>query len=122
MGKVAIGNRSFAERENMIIPREVEECMRKVELEGKTAIISGINGTACAVLGIADEIKSDAPKTVRYLKKLGMDIWMVTGDSRRTAHAIARQLRLSEDRVIAEALPESKIEKVKQLQLEGKIV
>ena len=120
--KVAIGNRSFAEREDMVVPEEVEECMRKLEYEGKTAIIAGINGTACAVLGIADEIKKEAPMTVQYLRKLGMDIWMVTGDSKRTARAIARQLDLPEDRVIAEALPTSKIEQVRKLQQEGKIV
>lgn len=120
--KVAIGNRSFAERENMILNQEVEECLQKFELEGKTAILAGINGTVCAVLGIADEIKTEAPQTVRYLKKLGMDIWMVTGDSKRTAHAIARQLGLPEDRVIAEALPSSKIEQVRKLHQEGKIV
>jgi len=120
--KVAIGNRAFAERENMIIPSEVEKCMQKLEFEGKTAILAGINDTACAVLGIADEIKPEAPDTVRYLKKLGMDIWMVTGDSKRTAHAIAGQLDLPDDRVIAEALPTSKIEQVRKLQQEGKIV
>jgi len=120
--KVAIGNRSFVERENMMMPLEVEECMQKFELEGKTAIVAGINGVACAVLGIADEIKKEAPHTVRYLKTLGMDIWMVTGDSRRTARAIASQLDMAEDRVIAEALPTLKIEQVRKLQNEGKIV
>ncbi len=120
--KVAIGNRSFAERENMDIPQEVEDCLQRLESEGKTAIIAGINGTACGVLGIADEIKSEAPKTVRYLKKLGMDVWMVTGDSKRTARAIARQLDLPEDRVIAEALPTSKIDQVRRLQQQDKIV
>lgn len=119
---VAIGNRAFAERNNMKIPSEVEECMQKMELEGKTAILAAINGTACAVLGIADEIKKEAPDTVRYLRELGMDIWMVTGDSKRTAHAIARQLDLPEDFVIAEALPSSKVEKVRKLKQEGKIV
>ncbi len=120
--KVAIGNRSFAERENMALSQEVEKCLQRLESEGKTAIIAGINGTACAVLGIADEIKSEAPDTVRYLRKLGMDVWMVTGDSKRTARAIARQLDLPEDRVIAEALPTSKIDQVRKLQQEGKIV
>lgn len=51
-----------------------------------------------------------------------MDVWMVTGDSKRTAHAIARQLDLPEDRVIAEALPTSKIDQVRKLQQQGKIV
>lgn len=120
--KVAIGNRSFAARENISITSQVEEHMQKLELEGKTAILAGINGTASAVLGIADEIKEEAPETIRYLKKLGMDIWMVTGDSKRTARAIAGRLDLREDRVIAEALPSSKIEQVRKLQNEGKIV
>lgn len=119
---VAIGNRAFAERDNMILSQEVEDYMQRLEREGKTAILAGINGTACAILGIADEIKEESPDTIRYLKKLGMDIWMVTGDSRRTAHAIARQLDLPEDHVIAEALPTSKIELVRKLQQEGKIV
>ena len=119
---VAIGNRSFAERENMEISSEVEACMQKMELDGKTAIIAGINGTACAVLGIADEIKEEAPDTIQYLKKLGIEVWMVTGDSNRTAYAIARQLDLPAEHVIAEALPNSKVEKVKELQQEGKIV
>jgi Cu+-exporting ATPase len=119
---VAIGNRSFAERENMKISSEVEACMQKMELDGKTAIIAGINGTVCAVLGIADEIKEEAPDTIQYLKKLGIEVWMVTGDSNRTAYAIARQLDLPAEYVIAEALPNSKVEQVKKLQQEGKIV
>eukprot|EP00536_Pseudo-nitzschia_multiseries_P011329 jgi/Psemu1/289625/fgenesh1_pg.379_\ len=119
---VAVGNRAFAERENMAISAEAEEYMQKLEQEGKTAILAGINGTLCAVLGIADEIKEESPDTIRYLRGLGMDIWMVTGDSKRTARAIARQLDLAEDRVIAEALPNSKIDQVRKLQREGKLV
>jgi len=119
---VAIGNRSFAERQNMKISSEAEACLQKIELEGKTAIIAGINGTACAVLGIADEIKEEAPETIQYLKRLGIEIWMVTGDSKRTAKGIARQLDLPAECVIAEALPNSKVEQVRKLQQEGKIV
>jgi Cu+-exporting ATPase len=106
----------------MKISPEVEACMQKMELDGKTAIIAGINGTACAVLGIADEIKEEAPDTIQYLKKLGIEVWMVTGDSNRTAYAIARQLDLPAEYVIAEALPNSKVEQVKKLQQQGKIV
>mmetsp|Transcript_8967 Transcript_8967/g.21893 ORF Transcript_8967/g.21893 Transcript_8967/m.21893 type:complete len:1008 (+) Transcript_8967:135-3158(+) len=119
---VSIGNRAFAERENMTIPLGVEESMQKLEANGKTAILVGIDGTVCAVLGVADEIKIEAPKTIKYLKKLGMDVWMVTGDSERTARAIAEMLDLQEDHVIAEALPSSKLEQVRKLQNEGKIV
>lgn len=119
---VAIGNRSFAERECIAISPNVEACMQELEMEGKTAVVACLNGTVCAVLGIADELKDETVESVRYLKTMGMDIWMVTGDSKRTAAAIARQLDLPGDRVIAEALPNSKVEQVRKLQSEGRIV
>jgi P-type Cu+ transporter len=119
---VAIGNRAFAERQKMSISTDVEECMVRLEMDGKTAIVAGINGTICAVLGVADEVKEDAAHSLRYLRKMGLDIWMITGDSKRTAHAIARQLNLPTDRVIAEALPNSKVDLVRNLQTQGRIV
>jgi P-type Cu+ transporter len=119
---LAIGNRSFAERQKMSLSPEVEECMIRLEVDGKTAIVAGINGTICAVLGVADEVKEEAAHSVRYLRKMGLDIWMITGDSKRTAHAIARQLNLPTDRVIAEALPSAKVDLVRNLQAQGSIV
>jgi Cu+-exporting ATPase len=119
---IAIGNRSFAERECIEISADVEVYMQELEKEGKTAVVAGINGTVCAVLGIADELKDEAVDSVRYLQTMGMDVWMVTGDSTRTAAAIARQLDLPGNRVIAEALPNSKVEQVRTLQSEGYIV
>ncbi|KAL3919064.1 MAG: hypothetical protein SGILL_003944, partial [Bacillariaceae sp.] len=119
---VAIGNRAFAERENIELPPDVEESMAHLELEGKTAIIAGVNGVICAVLGVADQVKEEAANSIDYLKKMGMDIWMITGDSKRTAHAIARQLNLPTERVVAEALPSAKVDLVRKLQSEGKIV
>jgi Cu+-exporting ATPase len=119
---VAIGNRAFAARETMNVSQEIEECLTKLELEGKTAMVAGINGTICAIVGVADEVKDEAADSIRYLNKMGMDTWMITGDSKRTAHAIARQLRLPTNRVVAEALPNSKVELVRNLQAEGKIV
>jgi Cu+-exporting ATPase len=119
---VSIGNRAFAEREKLTITPEVEEYMQSLELEGKTAIVAGINGTVCAVLGVADQLKEEATDSVRYLSNMGMDIWMITGDSTRTARAIARQLNLPTNRVVAEALPNTKVELVRKLQSDGKIV
>jgi len=100
-----------------MLSSEAEDTIRRMEAEGKTAIVASVNGVVCAVLGIADELKDDAPATIDYLKyTLGMDVWMVTGDSCRTANAIANQLDLSADRVIAEALPVTKVEHVRNLQ------
>lgn len=120
--KVSIGNRAFGIRENMEITEEVEECLCEMENGGKTAILAGLNGMVCAVLGVADEIKDEAAASVLFLKGMGMDVWMVTGDSKRTANSIAKKLNLQADHVIAEALPVSKVEQVRKLQSIGRRV
>jgi Cu+-exporting ATPase len=121
--KVAVGNRTFAELQGLKISPQVEDTMQRFERQGKTAIVAAVNSSICVVMGIADELKADAAKSVKYLKQeMGVDVWMVTGDNRRTARAIARQLELPMDRVMAEALPVAKVEKVRKLQDEGRIV
>eukprot|EP00980_Cylindrotheca_fusiformis_P011854 scaffold2817_cov130-Cylindrotheca_fusiformis.AAC.9 len=121
--KVAVGNRVFAELEGVTISRQVEDVMQRLERQGKTAILCTVNSSVCVVMGIADEVKPDAARSVKYLKeKMGVDVWIVTGDNRRTARAIARQLELPMERVVAEALPVAKVEQVQKLQEEGRIV
>ncbi|KAL3902887.1 MAG: hypothetical protein SGILL_010655 [Bacillariaceae sp.] len=120
---VAVGNRAFCECRDILISQEVEDSMQRLERHGKTAIIAAVNGTIVVVMGVADELKPDAAASVKYLKEhLGVDVWMVTGDNRRTARAISRQLNLPGDRVIAEALPVAKVEKVQELQEQGFVV
>ncbi|KAL3913609.1 MAG: hypothetical protein SGILL_006419 [Bacillariaceae sp.] len=117
---VSVGNRAFCESQGLLISQEVEDSMQRLERHGKTAIVAAVNGSVVVVMGVADEIKPDAAAAVTYLKKhLGVDVWMVTGDNRRTARAIARQLQLPGERVIAEALPVAKVEKVQELQQQG---
>jgi Cu+-exporting ATPase len=120
--KVSLGNRAFAARENMKVTEQVEEYLQEIEKEGETAILAGVNGTVCAVLGVADQLKDEASASVEYLKEMGLDVWMVTGDSKRTADAIAEKLNLPPNRVVSEALPFSKVEQVRKLQSEGRIV
>ena len=119
---VSVGNRAFAAVMELAVSRKVEDCMQSMERRGKTAILAAVNGTVCAVLGIADELKPDASLSIQYLKELGIDVFMVTGDNRITANSIARQLNLAPNRVISEALPMAKAEKVRKLQSEGRVV
>jgi Cu+-exporting ATPase len=120
---VAVGNRAFCQLQGIEIGRQTEDSMQRLERKGKTAIVAAVNGTVCVVMGIADQLKPDAAASIFYLREhMGLDVWMVTGDNRRTARAIARQLQLPADRVIAEALPVAKVERVQQLQAEGRIV
>lgn len=121
--QVAVGNRAFGELQGLKIDVEVENAMQRLECQGKTAILAAVNSTICVVMGIADELKPGAAASVKYLKdEMGIDVWMVTGDNRRTARAIARQLDLPMERVIAEALPAAKVAKVQELQEQGCIV
>jgi Cu+-exporting ATPase len=120
--EVSIGNRAFATLMDIPIPFKAEQCMQSLERRGKTAILASVNGTICAVMGIADQLKDDASASISYLRNMGVDVWMVTGDNRRTANAIARQLNLPENRVISEALPVAKLEQVIKLQSEGRVV
>jgi Cu+-exporting ATPase len=120
---VSIGNRAFCDSRGLSIDQSIERSMQRLERQGKTAILAAVNGHIVCVLGIADQLKEDAAASISYLKeKMGVDVWMVTGDNRRTARAIARQLRLPFDRVVAEALPIVKVEKVQELQSLGKVV
>ena len=117
--KVSVGNRAFAVRENMHVSERVEQTLHDFEAQGKTAILVGLNGTVTHVLALRDEVKEGAAESVRYLKQKKIDVWMVTGDSARTANAIAEYLDLSPDRIIAEALPASKVDQVRLLQSQG---
>lgn len=119
---VSVGNRAFCQLQAIEISQTVEDNMRRLERDGKTAIVGAVNGTVVVVLGVADELKTDARASIMYLRQMGVDVWMVTGDNRRTARAIARQLQLPSDRVIAEALPVAKVEKVQALQAQGHVV
>lgn len=120
---VAVGNRSFASVLGLNISRNADECMKQLEEDGKTAIVAAIDGKICFVLGIADELKPDAVSSISFLRDvMGVDVWMVTGDNARTAAAISRELRMPANRVIAEALPAAKLEKVCALQAEGQVV
>ena len=120
---VQVGNRAFATQQSLHISDEVEATMLRLEDEGKTAIVAAIHGEICVVLGITDEIKDDATASISFLRdRMGVDVWMVTGDNRRTARAISEKLGLPANRVISEALPAAKVEKVRSLQASGSIV
>lgn len=119
---VAVGNRSFAESKSWIISEEVERILICLEDEGKTAVIAAVNGIVAAVIGISDEVRKDSSMTIKALKDKGVDVWMVTGDNFRTATSVAKRLGLPHDRIVAESLPATKVNKIKALQSEGKTV
>ncbi len=88
--------------------------------DGQTAMLVAVDGRAAGVLGVADPIKETTPAALAALRAEGLRLVMLTGDSRTTAEAVARQLGI--DEVHAEVLPDRKLEVVKRLQKEGQRV
>ena len=88
--------------------------------EGKTPMFIGIDGKTAGIIAVADTLKPNSKEAVAELHRLGLEVVMLTGDNRRTAEAIARQV--GTDRVLAEVLPEHKAQEVKRLQEEGRVV
>ncbi len=98
----------------------LEEKAQRLADEGKTPMYIAVDGKAAGIVAVADTVKEDSREAIAHLKKLGLEVVMITGDNRRTADAIARQVGV--DRVLAEVLPEDKANNVKMLQREGKVV
>ena len=88
--------------------------------EGQTVMFVAVDGNPAGLIGVADPIKESTPEAVRTLQAAGLDVVLLTGDSRITADIVARRLGIK--RVVAEVLPEQKAGVVKQLQAEGRIV
>jgi len=88
--------------------------------EGKTAILVAIDGSPEGLVAVADTIKAESVEAIRSLRSMGLEVAMLTGDNRRTAEAVAREVGI--ERVLAEVLPEEKSIEVRRLQDEGKLV
>jgi len=110
-----VGSRALMEEHGVAVAA-MEDEMRRLEDEGKTAMLVAVDGELLGLLAVADTLKDDAVDAVRELKALGLRAVMITGDNRRTARAIARQVGI--DHVLAEVLPEAKLVEVKRLQQE----
>lgn len=82
--------------------------------EGKSPLYAAIDGELAAVIAVADPIKASTPAAIKALQALGLRVAMITGDNRRTAEAIGRQIGI--DEIVAEVLPDGKVEAVKRLQ------
>ncbi|MFP3983876.1 MAG: heavy metal translocating P-type ATPase [Desulfurivibrionaceae bacterium] len=93
---------------------EMERTAEEYADTGKTALYVAVDGELTALLAVADQIKPEAARIVSELKKLGIEIYMLTGDNERTARAVARQAGI--DQVFAQVMPERKADKVAELQ------
>jgi Cu+-exporting ATPase len=116
---VLLGNLKLMQDRGIIL----DGLSREAELladEGKTPMFVAVGGNSAGIIAVADTLKENSREAVEALHTLGLEVAMITGDNRRTADAIARQLGI--DRVLAEVLPQDKAEEVMRLQAERKVV
>ena len=116
---VLVGNRKLLTDRGIALGRLEGEATRLAD-DGKTPMYVAIDGRAAGIVAVADTVKDESVAAIAALKRLGIEVVMITGDNRRTALAIGRQVGV--DRVLAEVLPQDKAHEVQKLQLEGKTV
>ena len=116
---VFVGNRKMMEEKNISV-KELEKDADKLAEEGKTPVFVAADGQPAGIVAVADVVKKSSRAAIESLHKMGIEVAMITGDNKKTAEAIARQVGI--DRVLAEVLPQDKAFEVKKLQQEGRKV
>jgi P-type Cu+ transporter len=116
---VALGNAKLLEELN-IKAGELWGQSEELRKEGQTVMFVVVDGAIAGLLGVADPVKQSTPEAIELLHEDGIKIVMLTGDNRTTAEAVAKRLGI--DQIQAEVLPEQKVEVVKRLQAEGRMV
>jgi P-type Cu+ transporter len=117
--RILLGNEKLMKDEKIDL-LELEESSNKLAAQGKTPMYIAIDGKLAGIIAVADVVKESSEKAIRKLHDMGIEVAMITGDNKRTAEAIAKQVGI--DRVLAEVLPQDKANEVKKLQSEGKKV
>ncbi len=98
----------------------LEKKVEELSNQGKTPMFVAVDQKPAGIIAVADTLKENSKEAIEGLHRMGIEVAMLTGDNRRTAEAIARQIGI--DRVLAEVLPDVKADEVKKLQAEGKKV
>ncbi len=117
--KVLIGTRKLMTEYGLDIAPHSGK-LEEFEQEGKTAMLVAVDNEIAGIIAVADTLKENSKEAVDELHRMGFSVAMITGDNRRTADAIAKQVGI--DRVLSEVLPEDKANEIKKLQSEGKKV
>jgi Cu+-exporting ATPase len=117
---IRVGKEKFLQDTGMTIPDDLKQAALQLQEKAQTVVWVAADGKAVGIIGIADPIKETTPAAIRALHDMGLKVIMATGDNRKTAEVVARELGI--DEVRAELTPQGKLELVKKLKAEGKIV
>jgi P-type Cu+ transporter len=119
--EVLVGTRRFLS-ERSIKYETFEERLVVFEQQGKTSIFVVVDGRVAGIVAVADTVKVGSAEAIRQLQAQGLAVWMISGDNRRAAQAIAARVGIPAEQVLAEVLPEDKANEVKRLQAQGLVV
>jgi heavy metal translocating P-type ATPase len=117
---VTVGRRTLIAEQRLMGCTDLDEAAARLEAKGRTVVFVGWERRVRGVLAVADTVEPDAAQTITALRARGLQVAMITGDNEATAGVIAAELGI--DRVLAEVLPEDKIDEVRRLQREGRRV
>jgi Cu+-exporting ATPase len=118
--KVFVGTRKLLRRKKVPLEDTTENKLRELEGQGKTVLLVAIEQKIAGIIAVADTVKEHAMVAITDLRKMGIEVIMITGDNWRTAQTIAEQVGIK--RVFAEILPEDKAKEIEKLKAKGKIV
>jgi Cu2+-exporting ATPase len=118
--KVALGNKKLMEQLNSAVAEDLETKISTEQKLGKTVSYISVDGLVVGFVSISDKIKATSASAIKELMRQGVTVIMITGDNENTAKAVADELHLTG--FIANCLPEDKLNEIKRLQAEGKIV
>lgn len=117
--RLLIGNRRLMQGNGVSI-EAVEDELQDLERKGKTAMLVAIDGVLGGITAVADTIKPTSLEAIQAMRHMGLDVYMLTGDNRRTAAAIAKEVGI--EHVLAEIMPEDKAKEVQNLKKQGFVV
>jgi len=117
---ILVGSLALIEENNVRYPADLKPRISSIEEEGKSITFVANDGKLIGIIGVADAVKATTIKAIEELKKLGLEVIMVTGDNKRTANAVANKVGIK--RVLAEVLPQDKSAEVKRIQENKRVV
>ncbi|WP_200262298.1 heavy metal translocating P-type ATPase [Streptomyces sp. HSG2] len=119
---VLIGNERLLRERRVKVPAELERVRAAAEAEGRTAVLVAWDDSARAVLEVADAVKESSAEAISRLRRMGLRPVLLTGDNSAVARSVARQVGIDEEDVVAEVLPQDKVDVVRELQERGHTV
>ncbi|MFN8079107.1 MAG: heavy metal translocating P-type ATPase [Kineosporiaceae bacterium] len=120
--RVQVGRANWLREAGIVLPEQLSDAARQAEQDGRTTVVVAVDGTAAGVLTVADAVKGSSRQAIAQLRELGLRPVLLTGDNEAAARHVAEQVGIAAEDVIAGVLPEGKVDVVRQLQSEGRVV